>query len=156
MKYNKSEIFKSAWALRKMSMKWVQKLSFGECLRRAWAEAKEAVKAAAENVKEIIMKGSKKQIAWATDIIETVTSILTVARETIETENAPADIKAAAIQNINTKIDAIRSAEHAADIISLFKGIRKTGNVMGDAQNVMAVYNVAVPMSDGEKKILGK
>lgn len=43
MKYNKSEIFKNAWKLRKMSMKWVQKLSFGECLRRAWAEAKEAV-----------------------------------------------------------------------------------------------------------------
>ena len=43
MKYNKSEIFKNAWKLFKMSMKWVQKLSFGECLRRAWAEAKEKV-----------------------------------------------------------------------------------------------------------------
>lgn len=41
MKYNKSEIFKNAWKLFKMSMKWIQKLSFGECLRRAWAEAKE-------------------------------------------------------------------------------------------------------------------
>lgn len=156
MKYNKSQIFKSAWTLRKMSMKWVQKLSFGECLRRAWAEAKEAVKAAAENVKEIIMKGSEKQIAWATDIIETVTSILTAAREAIETEEAPADLKSSAIQNINTKIDAIRSADRAADIINLFKGISKTGNAMKDAQNVMAVYNVAVPMSTGERKILGK
>ena len=43
MKYNKSEIFKNAWKLFKMSMKWIQKLSFGECLRRAWAEAKEKV-----------------------------------------------------------------------------------------------------------------
>lgn len=156
MKYNKSEIFKNAWKLRKMSMKWVQKLSFGECLRRAWSDAKESVKAAAESVKEIVMKGSEKQIAWANDIIETVTSILTVAREAVETENAPADLKAAAIHNINTKIDAIRGAEYASDIINLFKGIRKTGNAMADAQNVMAVYNVSVPMSNGEKKILGK
>lgn len=102
------------------------------------------------------MKGSEKQIAWANDIVETVTSILTVAREAIETEDAPADLKASAIQNINTKIDAIRSAEYAADVINLFKGIRKTGNAMADAQNVMAVYNVSVPMSNGEKKILGK
>lgn len=42
MKYNKSEIFRNAWKLRKMSMKWVESLSFGECLRRAWAQAKEA------------------------------------------------------------------------------------------------------------------
>lgn len=156
MKYNKSEIFKNAWKLRKMSMKWVQKLSFGECLRRAWAAAKEAVKATAESVKEIIMKGSEKQIKWANDIVETVTSILTAARETIVTEEAPADVKAAAVENINTKIDAIRGAEYAADIINLFKGIRKSGDIMADAQNVMAVYNVSVPMSDGEKKILGK
>lgn len=102
------------------------------------------------------MKGSEKQIKWATDIIETVTSILTDARVAIETEDAPADIKTAAIQNINTKIDAIRSAENAADIINLFKGIRKSGNVMADAQNVMAIYKVAAPMSAGERKILGK
>lgn len=102
------------------------------------------------------MNGTVKQIAWANDIIETVTSILTAAREAVETENAPVDLKASAIQNINTKIDAIRGAEYAADIINLFKGIRKTGNAMKDAQNVMAVYNVAVPMSTGERKILGK
>lgn len=102
------------------------------------------------------MKGSEKQIKWANDIVETVTSILTAARETIVTEEAPADVKAAAVENINTKIDAIRGAEYAADIINLFKGIRKSGDIMADAQNVMAVYNVSVPMSDGEKKILGK
>ena len=35
-KYNLSEIMKAAWNLRKMSLKWVTSLSFGECLRRAW------------------------------------------------------------------------------------------------------------------------
>lgn len=43
MKYNKSEIFRNAWATYRMAQKWVQKLSFGECLRRAWAKAKETV-----------------------------------------------------------------------------------------------------------------
>ena len=41
MMYNKSEIMKEAWKLRKMSIKWVTPLAFGECLRRAWAHAKE-------------------------------------------------------------------------------------------------------------------
>lgn len=43
MKYNKSEIMKAAWNLRKMSQKWVNSLSFSECLRRAWANAKKAI-----------------------------------------------------------------------------------------------------------------
>lgn len=43
MEYNKSEIMKAAWNLRKMSQKWVNSLSFSECLRRAWANAKKAI-----------------------------------------------------------------------------------------------------------------
>lgn len=40
MTYNKSEIMKAAWNLYKTAQKWVSKLSFSECLRRAWANAK--------------------------------------------------------------------------------------------------------------------
>lgn len=41
-KYNRSEIMKKAWELYKMAQKWSAeyKLSFGECLRRSWADAK--------------------------------------------------------------------------------------------------------------------
>ena len=39
--YNLSEIMTSAHTLHKMSKHWVNELSFGECLRRAWAKAKE-------------------------------------------------------------------------------------------------------------------
>lgn len=46
-KYNLSEIMKKAWTMRKMSLEWVMSLSFSECLRRAWASAKEAVQKAA-------------------------------------------------------------------------------------------------------------
>lgn len=50
-KYNLSNIMTSAWNLYRMSQKWVNSLSFAECLRRAWREAKEAIKAAAEAAK---------------------------------------------------------------------------------------------------------
>ena len=39
-KYNLSEIIKAAWNLRKMSLKWVTSLSFGECLPRAQHDAR--------------------------------------------------------------------------------------------------------------------
>lgn len=38
--YNLSKIMKNAWAKYRQSQKWVCKLSFGECLRRAWKDAK--------------------------------------------------------------------------------------------------------------------
>lgn len=50
MKYNRSEIMKAAWTLYRMSKKWTEayRMSFAECLRRAWAKAKDEVKSAAE------------------------------------------------------------------------------------------------------------
>lgn len=49
MKYNKSQIMKSAWEVYRMSSKWAgQKLDFAKCLRRAWASAKRDVQKAAE------------------------------------------------------------------------------------------------------------
>ena len=38
--YNLSKIMKNAWAKYRQSQKWVDKLSSGECLRRAWKDAK--------------------------------------------------------------------------------------------------------------------
>lgn len=38
--YNLSKIMKNAWTKYRQSQKWVCKLSFGECLRRAWKDAK--------------------------------------------------------------------------------------------------------------------
>ena len=47
-KYNMSKIMNSAWNLFKMAKKWTASLSFSESLRRAWAQAKEEIKAAAD------------------------------------------------------------------------------------------------------------
>ena len=47
-KYNLSEIMKDAWKRFNNSKRWVSSLTFAQCLRYAWAAAKEAIKAAAE------------------------------------------------------------------------------------------------------------
>ena len=53
MKYNRSEIMRRAWSLYNMSKQLVSAYAktFGECLRRAWSEAKDAIKQAAEMAK---------------------------------------------------------------------------------------------------------
>lgn len=57
-KYNLSEIMKNAWSLRKMSLKWVTPLSFGDCLRRAWAAAKEAARVFTGLVRDVQVAGT--------------------------------------------------------------------------------------------------
>lgn len=57
-KYNMSEIMKQAWSFRKMSLKWVDSLSFSECLRRAWKAAKEAARVFTGIVKDIQIAGT--------------------------------------------------------------------------------------------------
>lgn len=47
-KYNLSEIMKNAWATYKKFQKFVQKLPFAECLKRAWEDAKKALEKPAE------------------------------------------------------------------------------------------------------------
>lgn len=47
-KYNLSQIMKKAWETYKKFQKFVQKLPFAECLKRAWADAKKALEKPAE------------------------------------------------------------------------------------------------------------
>lgn len=58
MKYNKSEIMKNAWNLFKMFQKWADPLSFSECLRRAWDNAKRTLEA----TKKLMSNGCMKVI----------------------------------------------------------------------------------------------
>lgn len=57
-KYNLSDIMKKAWAIRKTSLKWITPLTFGECLRRAWAEAKEASRVFTGFVRDVKVAGT--------------------------------------------------------------------------------------------------
>ena len=62
MKYNLSEIMHNTCSLFRQAQKWVGKLSFGECLRRAWKSAKAEIQEA--GVKEEVLKyGSRIQRA---------------------------------------------------------------------------------------------
>ena len=63
-KYNLSEIMKAAWNLRKMSLKWVTSLSFGECLRRAWKAAKDAARVFSGLVCNVQVGGTLAHPSW--------------------------------------------------------------------------------------------
>lgn len=101
-----------------------------------------------------IMRGSEKQIRWAEELIETVTSILTKGLDIIESEDAPESNKETARVNIARKIAGIKSAAYAGDVINLFKGIYQTDDPVDDFMTVMAVYRTPCRWSDGEKAIL--
>lgn len=59
MKYNRSEIMKAAWKRFKSKYNWGKFYqTFAECLKFEWAQAKEAVKAAAEKEAKGIVRMS--------------------------------------------------------------------------------------------------
>ena len=102
------------------------------------------------------MKGTEKQIKWASEISETVVAILKAAIEDFGTNYSNDQTTPAIINGLNSRIDAINNAEYAGDIIALFKGVRKTGDVRADASRLFAIYQVSVPANAGQKKILCK
>ncbi len=57
-KYNLSNIMRDAWNLHRISRKWVSPLSFADCLRRAWAKAKEDARVFAGIVHNVKVAGT--------------------------------------------------------------------------------------------------
>lgn len=58
MKYNRREIMKRAWEFRKQY--WTRKMTFGECLKCAWDEAKKIAAEKAANEAEFSRLAGKK------------------------------------------------------------------------------------------------
>jgi hypothetical protein len=102
------------------------------------------------------MKGTDKQIAWATEIRSNVIASFWKFIEDIKAFDGPEEIKAVNIAGCRERIAALNDAEYAGDIIDLFKDIRFTGDVEKDFPKVMAIYNTTRPNTDGQKKILCK
>lgn len=102
------------------------------------------------------MKGTEKQIAWATDIINKIIPVMEQAIADIKGMGGKEDIKAANIAGFTQRIDALKNAEYAGDVISAFGKVRLTGNQQKDAFAVLAVYRTTVPQTNGMKKILCK
>lgn len=57
-KYNLSSIMKEAWNIYRTAQKWVNKLNFSECLKRAWASAKKAIRVFTGIVKNVQVAGT--------------------------------------------------------------------------------------------------
>ncbi|WP_320953872.1 hypothetical protein [Hungatella effluvii] len=71
-KYNLSQIMKKAWETYRKFQGFATKLSFSECLRRAWTEAKKAVETVAvvtlDTIKaaahKLVMSGDYEEVSF--------------------------------------------------------------------------------------------
>ena len=61
-KYNLSEIMKKAWETYRKFKSFISPLSFAECLRRAWAEAKNATVKAVEITLATVKAAAQKLV----------------------------------------------------------------------------------------------
>lgn len=93
------------------------------------------------------MKGTEKQIQWARELQARVVS--TFERLKAERADQPAEVEYA-----KRMIAAINGAEYAGSVINLFKSYKPNGDMQHDVMALAAIYRVAVPNSDDERKIL--
>lgn len=144
MKYNKSEIMKNAWTIRRN-----ENVNMSSALKKAWAQAK----CREENK----MKGTERQVALAEKIRD---NVVTTFENMFPVIPAIAPNQAAAetaVKELQSRIDRLNSeGVYAGDIIDLFKDIRFNGDLQHDFNEVMAVYNVTVPYTTTARALLGR
>ena len=85
------------------------------------------------------MKGTEKQIKWATEIRNNVIDTLSKAKEEMQKRN-----NAAGASQTDERIAALESVEYAGDFIDVFGRIRFTGETIKDFQAVAAAYKITV------------
>lgn len=100
------------------------------------------------------MKGSVKQIAWAEKIQQNVINTLTAALADMAAADAPKEIKEENIREFTKRLEAIKAAEYAGDVIDLFKDVCFYGDVQKDFPQVLAVYQSIVPHPERQRTIL--
>lgn len=101
------------------------------------------------------MKGSEKQITWATEILVTVNAILDDFSGLAKSDpRATPEMLASADQRIGTIRSAINNAEYASDIIALFRGVKRTSNTLQNIQTLMSVFKITHPATKGQKEII--
>lgn len=92
------------------------------------------------------MKGTVKQIPWATEIRENVIKSLEFIKA-----HSPTDVQAEA----QKRIDCLNEENvYAGDIIDIFKYIRFGADEMKNAMEVQAAYRVALPYTSTGKYLL--
>lgn len=102
------------------------------------------------------MRGTEKQVAWATDIIGRVVPVLEQAAVDIQGMAGNAEIKAANIARLEQWITALENAEYSGDVIAIFGSVRLSGNQEQDFMKILSKYRTTYPETQGMKKILCK
>jgi hypothetical protein len=105
------------------------------------------------------MRGSEKQIKWASEISENIIRTMESVIATIKSDPQYDPQNPVHIGNIagcEAIIKAVKSCEYAGDIIDCFKDIHFKGDIYNDFGEIRAVYRVTVPTSKGQKKLLMK
>lgn len=103
------------------------------------------------------MKGTEKQVAWATKIRENVVKTFSSMFNVLPAIAPNQAAAKSAAEELQSRIDRLtREDVYAGDIISLFKDIRFNGDLQHDFNEVVAVYNVAVPDTVTARVLLGR
>ncbi len=103
------------------------------------------------------MKGTDKQIKWATEIRENVVKTFENMIPVIPTIAPNQEAAENAVKELKARISRLNSENvYAGDIIDLFKDIRFNGDLQHDVNEVMAVYNVTVPHTTTARALLGR
>ena len=94
------------------------------------------------------MKGSEKQISWANEIITRLDGLIDqiVANIPDRYTQEQKDMMAAFVEQIRSQI---HGAEHAGDVIDLFKDVKTSDDLNG-------MWRTTVPNTPGQHKILGR
>lgn len=133
-KFNLSQIMKNAWRMVKTAS-----MTISAALRKAWAIAKESVNMAT-------LKGSEKQIAWATEIRNTVKDIMNQFID-MAAQMPAHPTKDANVAYIKERLAALDDCQSASAIIDCFKGIRRTGDINEDIPSLLSVYRIKAATS---------
>lgn len=126
-KYNLSKIMKRAWELvKKVGM------TISSGLKQAWKEAK-----------NMALKGSEKQIAWATDIINRAESIIENFENSEKFDTAPAEIKSQ-LKTLHSNMLENMKSSNAANIINDFHNLKVSSDCAEDYKQFGSLLHLSM------------
>lgn len=104
-------------------------------------------------MEKIKMRGSEKQIAWATEILSTIRQIENCMLETLQEQMDNEKVKQN-VRFIQAWVKRIEAAEYAGDVIELFRDVKYTGNAGKDVSALVSVRRTRIPSTDSGKSLL--
>lgn len=102
------------------------------------------------------LSGTEKQVTWATELRQKVVNALDKSIPDFKRVAPTKEAFEQAESMVKKMIGNLKSADKAGDIIDLFKDVSFSGTTEEVFGKIMAVYNVTVPKTTGQRKILGR